>query len=371
MLQLLRKLLFAATFTSHLASAKTFNPSTESECTTVRLDQHPGALSKIPIQDQDGNSLCTAYAASQLIDSWRIQNDPPVHEFTSPFALGIKYSSLRNRNELYALPPEDVLNAAKNISPCSYSSVGDYFQSQMSTMDLLNELDRAHRSANSNPAQLMAAASKVQSCFVRNDTSSGALDISAISRHLRESTFVRATQNILEGVCKDRKVSLKNIPSGAEKLATEYGHLPTAMNEFKKIISRRLQSQPGKATGTSFCRDVFFDADKRSLLSTGGFTVSPTAASSLKARYEVSPNGCSDDVHNAVVVGRRLARFRQPDGKIGSVCQYLIRDSYGTSCNPFPPDNSTTPSTRCERGQIWVDEDAFLANVGRVFHLRD
>jgi len=354
-----------------LASDK-FKRTKQADCKTVRLDNSPGPMSKIPIQDQNGNALCAAYAATQLIDTWRLQNERPFLDFTSPFSLGIKYSALTNRTNLFGLPPKDVLDKAKNIEPCTYSSVGDFFQSNMTTVDVIEQINKAHAAAQKSPAALAGLAAEIKNCFsatppIKRNT----LDIAAITRHLQETTFVQAAQKILQDVCDKRTLSLKTIPNAKEILAIRYGNLERAMNIFSGTIAGRLDAQPGKPTGITYCRDVLFDVNKSSLLPTGGFTVGPGANGDLRRQFPVTQNGCDSDAHNAVIVGRRLVRFKKADGTYGSTCQYLVRDSYGTSCQPFPPDPATFPSERCERGQVWVDEDALLYNVSRVFHLED
>src|ERR1044071_3217904 len=56
-------------------SAQTPEPLTpQAQCPTVRLDQQPNGISRVPIHDQGGTGICFAYSASELIDSWRFSH---------------------------------------------------------------------------------------------------------------------------------------------------------------------------------------------------------------------------------------------------------------------------------------------------------
>ncbi len=62
--------------------------------------------------------------------------------------------------------------------------------------------------------------------------------------------------------------------------------------------------------------------------------------------------------HYSSIVGRRF------DKKTNS-CQYLIRNSWGRSCNIYPPPLDS----QCEEGNIWVDEETIGKSVIGIHYL--
>jgi hypothetical protein len=62
--------------------------------------------------------------------------------------------------------------------------------------------------------------------------------------------------------------------------------------------------------------------------------------------------------HSSLVIGRRM---NPSAGK----CEYLVRNSWGTSCYPYSRDWS------CENGNIWVEADVLTRNTYGYFYLEE
>ena len=58
--------------------------------------------------------------------------------------------------------------------------------------------------------------------------------------------------------------------------------------------------------------------------------------------------------HSSTIVGRR---FKNGD------CQYLIRNSWGTSCDYYQDAN-----TNCDNGNVWVSEDALKTHINYILY---
>ncbi|RPJ74296.1 MAG: hypothetical protein EHM20_10850, partial [Alphaproteobacteria bacterium] len=95
------------------------------------IDLNAGASSpfkKIPIYDQDGVGLCYAYAASQMVDYYRIKNGDTSYGLTNPLYTSwatyyksrslIKFDSLDNGG--YS---ESAVDALKEVGTCSQEEV--------------------------------------------------------------------------------------------------------------------------------------------------------------------------------------------------------------------------------------------------------
>ncbi len=62
------------------------------------------------------------------------------------------------------------------------------------------------------------------------------------------------------------------------------------------------------------------------------------------------------DLHTSLVMGQRF-------DPVASECQYLVKDSYGESCDGYDPE------MECERGYLWVGESALRRALVSVVHL--
>ncbi len=60
--------------------------------------------------------------------------------------------------------------------------------------------------------------------------------------------------------------------------------------------------------------------------------------------------------HASLIIGRK---------RVGKKCMLLLRNSWGTSCNPYSDD------FKCEHGNIWVDEDTLKKSLDSIQIIRD
>ncbi len=341
-------------------AAPEYEFTSDQECTEKRLDLPPGVSSKIPVQDQDGTSLCSAYTAAQLIDGWRLINDQPLTELTSPISLGVQYASKTNKPKFADLPVTDMMDFSKNLDTCSYNVVRDDFNSKKSA-DFIYELISNFSKAKANTSEKGKSAQAILNCVLASGTKK-TFDIAKIESYLDENHWVQFTNRIMEDLCQGHKKSLAFLPATQTLRAGNSGNQFTAMNAFRSRINERLSKSNSQPIGISYCRSVLKDKDSEGV--------------SMKG--ELSKDTCKGAVHTSVIVGRRLLKYKYA-GKTETICQFLVRDSYGSSCNGYDEfDPEALPSKSggempkiCEKGQVWVDENALLRNTNEVFHLKD
>lgn len=333
-------------------TAVAYRLTPESKCTSKRLDLPPGVAARIPIKDQDGTRLCTAFSASQLIDSWRIINDPPVTQFTSPIALGAEHAAMKGRNDLNGFLSTEIIENARNLNSCSYNAVSDQFNQKQSA-DFLNELAASFATARGNNANLEVAANRAKSCLMAAGLYKSTISLASISQHLLAQNRIQFISRILNDVCAGQKIPLTKIPPIVIERSAVHGSHSAGMPKMRDLINRRLDESNPQPIGISYCRDVLLDPNVNGV-SERGFLTEAT---------------CKGELHSSVIVGRRLLRY-QSEGRTKTICQFLVRDSYGTSCNAYKDDPNATPKEVCERGQVWVDEDVLMHNTSEVYHLK-
>lgn len=337
-----------------------FNFTSDQDCSEKRLDLPPGVSSKVPIEDQDGTNLCAAYMSTQLIDAWRIANNSPVTDFTSPIAFGVQYASKTRKERLGDLSAIDMLENARNMNSCSYNVVRDDFNSKKSA-DFIYDLLQNFKKAKENSAQKEVAAKAILNCVLGSGTKK-TFNLEQIKTYMDENNWVQFTNKIIENLCEGHSIPLNNLPPIETIKSSSYGNQFKAMNVMRDKVNERLNKANPQPMGISYCRSVLTDKEAEGVSTTG----------------VLNKNTCKGEVHFSTIVGRRLLKYKDGD-KTETICQYLVRDSFGSSCNGYPesepealpPKSGGEKPKVCEKGQVWVDENVLLRNTAELFHLKD
>jgi hypothetical protein len=103
------------------------------------------------------------------------------------------------------------------------------------------------------------------------------------------------------------------------------------LQSLKQNLDRALEAGKG-VPGISYCSGVLHNQGYEGMKIKG-----------------LEPRCPAGDAHVSIVVNRR-------QGKSG--CEYLVRNSYGVSCNAYP--------WPCSKGQVWVPEKELLKNLTGV-----
>lgn len=337
-------------------AAEQFELTKDSKCTNKRLDQVPGTCASVPVHDQDGTGLCGTYATTQMIDCWRATNDKPVKQWTSPFAFSTEYAARTNKSSLVGFEFLEVLNFASQnqMNSCSYNVIKDNFNSKTPS-SFIGELSKYYNEYSQKKTSLDDSAAKSLNCLmnagVGNQTR---ISLEKIKNYLNNYDRVIFINKLLEDACEDARVPLKKLPKVVAEKSIDYGTHTKGMSVLRDLINKRLDMTNPQPVGIKYCRDVLAD---KSIIG-----VSP--------KGNLNTDTCKGEVHASVIVGRRLLKYKV-GSKTETICQYLVRDSYGSSCNAYPDDESAEPKEVCENGQVWVDEDALMNNTNQVYHFED
>lgn len=307
------------------------------DCPNVRIDQT--ALKNVPILDQDGSGLCWAYTASTMIDAYRFSHgDPNTEIFTSPVALATKANAKEklklsifgetmlvlsnkptNAKNGYGTPT-DALDIAKSDGyVCNHKVVSRHFpvtnfalfEKDVGKSYTIDEID-----TECLPywKQILA----------------GAFPSLAKTAHEMKQVSLLTASLSLDKLCTDKNIAKIKIPNAKMELLDPRSNEPKPIERMKSLLGRP-NPQP---VGITYCPNVLRDPKQTAIDSRGRFAC--------------------DNPHLSAVVGGRTG----PSGE----CEYLIRNSYGSSCDGYTANS-------CERGQVWVSESALQKNTGAVFWL--
>ncbi len=289
-----------------------------SSCPDVRLDK--SILKSVPVLDQDGSGLCYAYTAATMIDAYRFSHgDSDVRFTTSPLALAVQTKGQSENGNGWA--HEVLANAAKI---CNHQEVSKHFQST----DFWTENGRKFWSGRFTNFDYYCSEARawvsnmIGSSNTRNMEAIGSLDLSD-----------RAVTAKMAKICSSSESKPLKIPIRKAIEVRSIDGFPSRSVVADKIKSL-LNGKNPQPVGINYCEDVLRDPK--------------VAAVNDRGKKENCKNH-----HFSTIVGSQISE----KGK----CQFLIRNSYGTSCMPY--------KWPCERGQIWVDEDELSKNIEAMIWL--
>jgi hypothetical protein len=331
-------------------------------CEEKRLDIPPGVMSRIPVQDQNTSNFCWSYAGAQLIDAWRAKYRPPTPPWTSPTAHAFRYLSEKGITD----PNENIsganfLEVAYRYPTCSQEVVHDKINGANHKV-LFKQMQDLFDLARSGQASKETLNLQLQNCLAKVGLSKK-INWDQVSHHIHTNRWTSFANKILDDVCKNHTKFPENIPRPVSTGAydSKYGNGHNGMLGIRNFINNNLNSQDPLPVGIRLCPAAL----KEFLPGT------------LKDNGELADEKCVDETgtrknqHFAVIVGRRPVKVVGADNVERTVCQYLIRDSYGTDCNQYPDSKVFTPKDRCVKGQIWVDERTLLTNTNEAYGIPD
>ena len=321
-------------------------------CTTIRLDQNGGPVSNMPVMDQGESGICYAYASAQLIDAWRFAHgDTRTDHLTSPMQLAALYKAKvpDKISKVNSRSSEDVLNSGQvsvtvkqafRVGSCSSSRTN----SLMSNADVSSSIRKLVDSYRDNRNKVIneeEAFNKICETFPETVASS------ATNKFLKD---IRNTLNaggeqfylyyLVNALCKppeEHKIDIEPKADFKAYIAKEGTDLETHINKSKKLVDTALEGSPATPPGIGYASKVLKDPSVKCMEKDG----------------KTADSECG--LHGSIIIGRK----RNPKSK---KCEYLVRNSWGTSCNSYP-------DLECESGNIWVPETNLFRNSSDVYRL--
>ncbi|MFN8845329.1 MAG: hypothetical protein ACK5V3_05345 [Bdellovibrionales bacterium] len=341
---------------------KEFKFTHADNCKEKRLDLPPGVMSRIPIQDQNTSNFCWSYAGTQMIDAWRAKYRPPTPPWTSPTAHAFRYLSEKgitdpNRN----LSGVNFLDRAVRYPSCSQSVVHDRISGQNHRV-FFNKMQELHKMARSGEATEATLENKLQACLSQAGINNK-IRWNQISQYVQSTEWTGFANQVIGEICKDHTRNAENIPR-PEVIAAyhkKFANGLEGMQAIQKMIREKLDGEDPLPVGIRFCPEALKQFLPATLQMDGELNESRCK----------SKTGVLKNQHFAVIVGRRPVMVKTSDGREKLICQYLIRDSYGTDCAEYPDSTVFTPKDRCVKGQVWVDEKHLLVNTNEAYAIPD
>lgn len=349
-------------------------------CANVNLQtQEDSPLKDIPVYDQDGIGSCYSYAASVLMDFHRLKNG--YGGLSNPLWLALKHTQDEGDESIEGGRIKDTINEVRKVGICKD--------------DIVNRaLDRALNENNISHAQFMDIVELMYELWdkeenvtagdVYNDAMSqchsGAGSITVplyeqITRPFKKKNgdigkiIPEAFLDDLFAECKGENVKKPAIPKS--KTSCEKCTDSEMDEKIKGLLSG------GQPVGISYCASVLYDDDYEGINSSrngsyGWFADTRSERVNHEKDKEkkdgTTIEGCGR--HASVIVGSR---------NIGGTCQYLLRNSWGST------SYSDHASCLCETSKgvyedcrhrdgkpnkvgCWIDADELTANTYKLTH---
>lgn len=340
--------------------AKEFRFTPARECVEKRLDLPPGVMAKVPVQDQNTSNFCWSYAGTQLIDAWRAKHNPPTPPWTSPVSHAFKYlDQIGESNPNLNQSGVHFLRKAINWPSCSQSVVNDRLSGKDHS-DFFNKMQELYRLARSGQASENTLNNYLQNCLMGAGLNKK-IQWHQVSQHIQQKEWTGFANQVIGEICKNHSRANGEMPYPINLGAHTKGSGVEGMRAIQKTLNETFSKDNPLPVAVNICSEIFNYLHKPTLRMNNG----------LDASKCVSKSGVNMNTHASVIVGRRPVKVKHSDGREMTICQYLIRNSYGTSCNQYSHPTPFIPNDRCVNGQIWVDERTLLTNTDEAYYLPD
>jgi hypothetical protein len=311
----------------------------------------------MPVYDQGQTSMCYAFTATQMFDIWRKQNGEKVPPLSSPSDIAFRYtfkdSNSKSWEDVKDGSSVDCLRILFNEGGCPYYNNEDFnrdlFGERWDEFEELQKLRKEYFKqeeridqgkeysglfSRKNPKQKQQELVEEFACKLIDEDKfpeEKKFFEDYLKKSLETGTTKKFFQKYFEKGCeKHRRLSTsgKLQSWGVSSLVNQKDNMQNLKNRLDKALVS------GKsAPGISYCSNILSNARANDL------------------RLGKDGIDCQrEDAHVSIVVDRR-------PGKNGQ-CEYLIRNTWGTSCNSYP--------WPCQMGQIWIPENELLINTMSV-----
>lgn len=286
-------------------------------------------MEKVPVLDQGELPLCTMASDAQALDAWRFSHGDQNFQTRTSFS----YLALKCTEE---------------------SSEDFYLNGGLKDTQLLNDLqpDGVCGISNTLPESTVFAEARKYYLKFQSERNLCGIQHSTLAQ-LKGFSFAE-TKKILYS-SPDQSISAFSKLLCPEKSMIKISPLKFKNYSIKdyentqKSLRAMLRGQPAQPAIIGYCANIL--QKKPDFI----------GVNESKNRYEKADRSgiakhdsnvkCSG--HQSLLIGRR---------SVGKKCQYLIRNSWGTTCTPYHSNWD------CEGGNVWVDESVLVKNT---FKLRE
>ena len=338
-----------------------------SECKEVRLDATGYPLHNYPIFDQGNLPICEAMSTAPAIDSARFYNDgkvrrPPV---TSPIALATRIAGrIRDYSTINGPSAGVLIEFTPRAGICDNDQITNQLTANINT-NYCSEIKEFLTSVNL--ANNQAAAAGNSSCGFREPNSNNLDAVKLIAHLTKTDADLKSVQRKMDQLCGSPLIKPNIKPATTEywfdkPFNTQASHKQRKA-ALKAAMDRALDLDNPVPPIVRYCNNFLFDSKAKS-------GIAPETGNMKNCTYTDNKGKELRGNHTSIVAGRRPS-------KNGRSCEYLIRNSYGTSCNQYDKKwecdrtkgGQPCPAGEVCGGQTWVDEETFLNNTQDVLYV--
>ncbi|MBL6990154.1 MAG: hypothetical protein ISR65_10270 [Bacteriovoracaceae bacterium] len=336
-----------------------------SECSDIRLDRDDLSMSKVPVTSQGALGICYSHAAAQIVDSYRFDSGIDGHN-SSALALAVTYKDSWFRRIIGGGDVDNgyTCSAIKKLlkyGSCDRDQIEKFigniyklrrFSSQRRTKEYLAIIDSVY-----NGSDRALVIEQVENKIIKDKLippTKEQILRDLLWAKLPGTRKIRIRPLVFEALCTGHKQSLRDLDVICTNGANYPGNSLSCVgyecvrrqqweedNEFKTDIERIHElldsSQAVKPIGIEYCSAILKNKNY-------------TSGKWIRRRKK----DCG--YHASLVIGRR----KHTNGK----CQLLVRNSWGERCNHGY-------DWECDKGNIWVDDDALGRNLFNLAFLQN
>lgn len=329
------KLILSFFLISEIGEQAAWAKETTSFLPDIRLDSSGFSMEHISVKDQKSIPFCYSFAAAQMIDAYRetFDKSEEKHFPTSPVAAaiwaswdtGLTYHQTLNYGGFLCEAMDSILR----YGSCDEGETNEIFHS----------IQRSKENSKSKSFSSLIVEKKFRELAIRGPATEeeSELDINFESDEWDQGNLkMKILKNLVDESCSGANTNLSHLRlqcitkrrKDSDKLEGQ-----SLIKIVQKALNQGNRSQP---IGIKFCSNVF-DEGPRYI----GIQKKEIGKLSWKKNCHI---------HYSLIIGRRLKK-----GKM----EFLVRDSYGKDCGSSTLHSSWT----CERGSIWIGEEALINNL--------
>ena len=332
------------------------------------------AIKQMPLYNQGATGICYAYSAIQLIDHWRQTKGLRITKniaLSSPVYAGLltrqfKESRYYQKESIEGGNIDIAINAVRHFGMCRSDILQDALNKYADRKAKEYKVDQREllemiyliSTEIENPSKIMRMSDKqITKKYIRNMgfymgreiTDSG--NLPKIFKLVAKSKLQGGgVSKLLEGLFQKCKLptsiylGTKRIPN-PKKISLRKGNKKAVQKHLKVLLNKRDAEPIGLGYCSTFLKDKNYVRTK--------VHADPSYGGQI-----VNRDGKSCGGHASIIMGKK---------EIGGKCHYLIRNSWGTSCDSY--DWTCKYNAKKEAVGIYVSEDALFRNVINFHYL--
>ena len=340
------------------------------DCSSIRLDAPGGPVHSLPIMDQADLPFCESFASVIAIDAARFYDNgnSAVEPVSCPISLAVRTAGLAGLQSIESLGVETLLKNVHLVGICDQQQIAKQLAASLEK-NFCSDISAFASTLRTSGEFAKTPGSN--SCGLRQQNINALDPLKVLAHVTKTEANAKALQLKFDQLCvpltKPTNLNKYSPNHHNSKPFTTEQNSPTRKQRYNSLrasIDEALSGSKPVPPVIRYCSNFLFDANSPS-------GIDPSKGNMENCNKRDSRGNTIIGKHTSAVVGRRKSK----DGKS---CEFLIRNSAGTSCNPYDKKwecDTTKGGLPCPAGdicggQVWVDEETLLSNLQDVIHLK-